>query len=153
MKHPIFFDDIYVRHPYKYKGIYTLDLSNFKNQILFKQKKNKKYFIHQTKFIVVNIKHCLQMKYINFPEKYKNIYKNYIEKTNQKEHSIDIFNNLIENFDINLLEQNKISLHPYRHKNKIIYIVTDGAHRCSLSLFNSQSFLNKSFYELDHRKI
>ena len=38
MNQPILFDDIYVRHPYKYKGTKSLDVKLFKNEILFKQK-------------------------------------------------------------------------------------------------------------------
>tara|TARA_Y100000389_G_scaffold119039_1_gene116214 strand:- start:253 stop:717 length:465 start_codon:yes stop_codon:yes gene_type:complete len=150
MKKEILFEDIYARHPYKYKGAKSLDLKLFPNEILFKQKKlRNSFFIYQTKFMVVNIKDTLHSKYLNFPEKYTEIYENYIEITNQKEHSISKYKYLIENFDIKLLENYKISLHPYEYEDKLIYIITDGVHRSSLCVFNSIKSLSRSNYEID----
>ena len=45
MNQPILFDDIYVRHPYKYKGTKSLDVKLFKNEILL-NKKIKKFFTY-----------------------------------------------------------------------------------------------------------
>ncbi len=150
MTQEIFFKDIYARHPYKYKGTKSLDTKLFQNEILFKQKKTKNsFFIYQTKFMVVNIKDSLQSKYLNYPEIYTEIYKNYIEITNQKEHSISKFQYLIENFDVKLLENYKISLHPYQYDNRLIYIITDGVHRSSLCVFNSVKSLSSNNYEIN----
>lgn len=103
--------------------------------------------------MVVNIKNSLHSKYLNFPEKYSEIYKNYIEITNQKEHSLSKFKYLIENFDVKLLENYKISLHPYNYDNKLIYIITDGVHRSSLCVFNSIRSLSTNNYEIDKNPI
>ena len=150
MTQEILFKDIYARHPYKYKGTKSLDTKLFQNEILFKQKNTKNsFFIYQTKFMVVNIKDSLHSKYLNFPGIYTEIYKNYIEITNQKEHSISKFKYLIENFDVKLLENYKISLHPYQYGNKLIYIITDGVHRSSLCVFNSIQSLSSNSYEID----
>ena len=154
MNEKILFEDIYARHPYKYKGAKSLDPKLFQNEILFKQKRSKNsFFIYQTKFMVVNIKNSLHSKYLNFPEKYSEIYKNYIEITNQKEHSLSKFKYLIENFDVKLLENYKISLHPYNYDNKLIYIITDGVHRSSLCVFNSIRSLSTNNYEIDKNPI
>ena len=154
MNQAILFDDIYVRHPYKYKGTKSLDVKLFKNEILFKQKKSRNsLLIYQTKFLVVNAKHSLQSKYLNFPNEYKENYKNYIEKTNQKEHSLSQFKSLIENFEIGLLERYKISLHPFIFDNKPIYIITDGVHRASLCIFDSINALNEKYYKIDNQNI
>ena len=58
-------------------------------------------------------------------------YKSYIEMTDQKEHSVDKFLNLKNNFDINKME--KICVEYLFDKNK--YFVTDGDHRLSILLF------------------
>lgn len=46
MNQEILFEDIYARHPYKYKGAKSLDTKLFKNEIIFKQKKNKELFFY-----------------------------------------------------------------------------------------------------------
>ena len=58
-------------------------------------------------------------------------YKEYINITNQREHSLDKFLNLKENFDINKLKKIKIE-HNYK-SNK--YIILDGVHRLCLLVF------------------
>jgi hypothetical protein len=58
-------------------------------------------------------------------------YKLYIEMTDQKEHSVDKFLNLKNNFDINKME--KICVEYFFDKNK--YFVTNGVHRLSILLF------------------
>ena len=58
-------------------------------------------------------------------------YKLYIEMTDQKEHSVDKFLNLKNNFDINKME--KICVEYLFDKGK--YFVTDGVHRLSILLF------------------
>jgi len=63
---------------------------------------------------------------------YKN-YEEYIKTTNQKEHSVDIFLNLKNNFDLNKME--KIKLEYNLKTNK--YFVTDGVHRLSILLYKN----------------
>ena len=66
----------------------------------------------------------------------KNDYKNYeefIKTTNQKEHSVNNFLKLKENFEIKKME--KIKLIHDKVLNK--YIVTDGVHRLSIILFKN----------------
>lgn len=61
------------------------------------------------------------------------IYDKLITDTNQVEHSVEIFKNLIKNFDINKMEPLKIF-----YNNKIgKYIVFDGVHRLSILLFKN----------------
>ena len=66
----------------------------------------------------------------------KNDYKNYeefIKTTNQKEHSVNNFLKLKENFDIKKMEKIKIIYNFGKNK----YFIEDGVHRFSLLLFNN----------------
>ena len=58
-------------------------------------------------------------------------YEEYINITDQKEHSVDTFINLKKNFDINKMEKIKIRYN-FKH-NK--FIIEDGVHRLSILLY------------------
>lgn len=73
-------------------------------------------------------------------------YVKLIETTNQKEHSLDSFLQLKNNFSVDaLLEQNnKIILEYQSILNK--YVVTDGVHRLSILLYNGITELNPDWF-------
>lgn len=146
--------DIFIRHPYIYKNRKSLDLDNFVNQIFFKQKSrvNTRIF-SDTKFIVVSVQNSLHYKYLLDREKYLRIYKEYIDITEQTEHSIDKFDELVNTFNLDVLKKNKIQLYPYAHKGKNIYIVIDGAHRLAIYTKNYEMNLENKFYELVNKGI
>tara|TARA_B100000900_G_scaffold409495_1_gene425528 strand:+ start:1313 stop:1540 length:228 start_codon:yes stop_codon:yes gene_type:complete len=61
------------------------------------------------------------------------MYNHYVTVTKQKEHSVENYKKLIENFDVNKL--NKIKVRFNSHINK--FIVCDGVHRLSILLFKN----------------
>lgn len=60
-------------------------------------------------------------------------YDEYIKTTEQQDHSVEIFKNLYENFDINKMKKIRV-IYNYQH-NK--YIIHDGLHRLSILLFKN----------------
>jgi hypothetical protein len=72
-----------------------------------------------------------------------NLYNKLITTTNQLEHSETIFKDLIKNFNINRLENEKIILQWLPEINK--YVVNDGCHRVSLLLYNNITEINKKY--------
>jgi hypothetical protein len=67
-----------------------------------------------------------------------NIYNNLIIFTNQKEHSVEIFKTLLNNFDITKINKIKVVF------NKTIkkYVIIDGLHRLSIMLFTNIISIN-----------
>ena len=146
-------NEIYVRHPYTFKGQRSLDLKLFKDEILFKQYTEKnKFFINQTKFIVLNIKNSLHMKYLKNPILYKDVYEEYIATTNQKEHSLKNFNHLKDSFSLELLNKNKILLEEFEYEGKIVYLINDGLHRASIYFYNFEEDLDSKYFEIIKNK-
>lgn len=142
-------EDIYIRHPYVYKGKKSLDLNLFRNKILFKQKTEKsKFFRYKTKFIIVDVENSLHYKYLENKEIYFKYYSKYILDTNQEhEHSIFKFDKLYNEFNLDKLLNNRIKLHPFYINRKQLYIVNDGAHRLSIYKKKYGNFINEIFIE------
>jgi len=110
-------DDIYVRQW-------------IKNDFLKKQFNKTKYNC----YIVGYHLSCHIEDSINFNALITNnfdIYKKYIEDTYQNEHSINIYKNLLENFDINKMKKIEIKYNSLRKK----YEVMDGVHRLCILIF------------------
>jgi len=59
------------------------------------------------------------------------LYFKLITDTNQREHSIDIYKNILENFDIAKMDRIQVRYEPKIKK----YIISDGVHRLSILLF------------------
>lgn len=73
-------------------------------------------------------------------------YVTLIETSKQHEHSLKSFLFLKENFDIDMLNENKIHVRWDDRYNK--YIVWDGVHRLALLLYNMQN-LNPNWFKLN----
>lgn len=80
-------------------------------------------------------------------------YINLIKTTNQKEHSLLGFLNLINNFDIKKLLVNKIKIEWNDKLNK--YITIDGCHRLSIIKYNKldvDGYLPIEYFEIKNKK-
>jgi hypothetical protein len=60
------------------------------------------------------------------------IYKELIETTQQKEHSEDVFKNLIEDFDFEKLKEEKNKITILWDKNLRKFLIEDGSHRMAI---------------------
>lgn len=100
-------------------------------------KANKTKTVYETFLMPNNIHKIFNIKdTIHYKSLVSNNYNDYIEYikyTNQKEHSLNIFLDLIKNFDINKI--NKIYIYYVFNTNK--YVIADGLHRLSIILFNN----------------
>ena len=107
----------------------------------FEKKETKK------QFIIVNIKDSIHFKYIHDKENNYSLYKKYIDLSDQKDHSIKNFDNLIRDFQYKELLSNPVKLKEVRFKVKKYYLIDDGLHRLSI-LFNQNKKLKKELYSL-----
>lgn len=92
---------------------------------------------NEKRFLITNFKnspHFKSLKTNNFEN-----YKNYIEISNQKDHSLEKFQLLIKNFDEKMLEKYKIGLKEIEFRNKKFYLVIDGLHRVSIYFFETKN--------------
>jgi hypothetical protein len=100
-------------------------------------KANKTKTVYETFLLSNNIHKIFNIKdTIHYKSLVSNNYNDYIEYikyTNQKEHSLNIFLDLIKNFDINKI--NKIYIYYVFNTNK--YVIADGLHRLSILLFKN----------------
>ena len=110
-------NDIYIKHY----------LINDELKLNFKNTKHPSYIIGvHTCFHIEDSINYKSLINDNF-----NIYNKLITDTKQREHNIDIYKNLLNNFDIT-----KMDLIQVEYESKIKkYIVTDGIHRLSILLF------------------
>lgn len=76
------------------------------------------------------------------------LYETYITKTDQKEHSVDIFKNLLNNFDLNKMKPIQVKYLKYGNEN--YYIVQDGVHRLSIMLFKQifVEFIPRKYFKI-----
>ena len=140
--------NIFVRHPYILNRKKTLDLSIFKNDIYSKKTENKIKFIRKTSFIIVNIDDSIHMKYLNKPKNFEKTYVDYISKTNQKEHTLETFKELKENFALEILKKNKILITKQEVNKEDIYIILDGCHRASIYYKFISDDLTDEYYQI-----
>ena len=130
-------DKIYARLLYQLDDIKVFPENFFeKKNILYEYRKNNP----NKTFVVVNI--------VNVEGSLQN-YSNYIKIADQKNHSIDKFNTLISQFNIDRLKDNPIKLKKIKYGMKNYYIINDGIHRLSI-LFNKKDKLLSSYYEIQN---
>lgn len=67
-------------------------------------------------------------------------YDIYISKTNQKEHSLENYTQLIQNFDIEKMPPILVHLEYINQYKQKAYIVNDGSHRIALLAFHNKPY-------------
>lgn len=93
-------------------------------------------------FTIKNSIHYKTLESGNF-----DLYNILITTTDQKEHSEDLFKELIENFSLDQLEKNKIVLSWSPVVNK--FLIEDGCHRITLYAYNQKTeTINQKFFKL-----
>ena len=139
-------DKIYARLLYQLDDIKVFPKNFFeKKNILYEYRKNNP----NKTFVVVNIVNTVHYKYVNNVEGSLQNYSSYIKIADQKNHSIDKFNTLISQFNIDRLKDNPIKLKKIKYGMKNYYIINDGIHRLSI-LFNKKDKLLSSYYEIQN---
>lgn len=73
-------------------------------------------------------------------------YQILIEKTKQKEHSVNSFKHLIDNFHISILEKNPV-IFKYNKKLKK-FDVQDGVHRLAIIKYKAQKKIESKYFTL-----
>ncbi len=145
----MFSSDISIRKIYC-RLLFKLEEKNLFPDGYFKKENILYYFEKkETKkqFIIVNIKDSIHFKYIHDKENNYSLYKKYIDLSDQKDHSIKNFDNLIRDFQYKELLSNPVKLKEVRFKVKKYYLIDDGLHRLSI-LFNQNKKLKKELYSL-----
>ena len=99
------------------------------------------------KFILTKVVDTVHFKYLLDKDNNYEIYSNYVKLTNQSDHSIEKFENLIRNFSLEKLVNEKIKLEKIKHNNIKYYKVYDGCHRLSILKFNDVK-LNNDYFEI-----
>jgi len=102
---------------------------------------------NEKRFLITNFKNSPHFKSLETDNFEK--YKNYINLSNQKDHSLEQFQLLIKNFDEKMLEKYKIELKEIEYRNKKFYLVIDGLHRASIYFFETKkNFLPKKYLKI-----
>jgi len=122
------------------KKIYSRILLKIEDKDVFPphffNKKNILYSFDKTEpfknFAIVNIKESIHFKYLINKESHIKNYMNYISSAQQSNHSVESFNFLIDNFDLNELKKNKVVLKKIKYKKRTYYEIIDGCHRLSI---------------------
>lgn len=130
------FIDIYCLH---YLLPYNKLLHDEEFKVFFKNLKYKYYFLNN--HICIHILDSIHYKLLQNKVSI-NMYNKYTSITGQKEHNYDIYQKLINKFDIEKMEKIKV----YKKKlgeNEIKNIISDGCHRLSILLFNNYSNIEK----------
>lgn len=121
--------NIFARQIYIYKNQKVIDIDIYKTESYFMKKSD---WDENTVFLYTNVLNTIQNFYLINPDKYQTLYQSYMIKTEQKEHTIKNFSNLINNFDLNLLEKNKIQISHMKNKIFRNYVIVDGLHRLAI---------------------
>ena len=124
-------NNIYCKH-YLLPQKYLLKDPEFHN--FFINIKNPYYY--QNDHIYINIKDSIHYKVLTKEISFE-LYNKYITITTQPEHSINIYKNLINNFNIEKMEQIKL------YKENEYNIVSDGCHRLAILIFNNYENIEK----------
>ena len=119
------FDDIYCLH-YLLPENKLLKIDSIKQY--YEQIKGKS-IITSTNHLLIKIEDSIHYQVISGKLSFY-VYDTYIRQTNQKEHSIETFKSLINNFDISKIDN--ILLHNVFHDNKKYKVIKDGLHRSSI---------------------
>lgn len=142
------FDNLIARQIYVFRDKQVLDLEIYKKG---------KYYIKKSDwdpnilFLYTSINNSIQNFYYQNPKNFRSIYKKYVHETEQKEHSITNFDKLINEFDLKLLEKNKIKISHLENKyfNKK-YVIVDGTHRLVIFMNKiNKDFINKKFLTIN----
>lgn len=115
---------------------------NLKSELIDEYIKKKVNFIYP--HYLLNI--CDTIHYDTIANNDFELYQDFIKITNQKEHSVEIFKNLIETFDINKCGKIKLEYNSNLQK----YIVVDGTHRLCILLYKN---IIKNDISLEHLDI
>lgn len=138
------FKNLITRQVFMFKNKQVIDLEIFKKGKYYLKKSN---WDSSITFLYTSIDNSIHNFYYQNPKKFRSSYKQYISKTEQKEHSLDAFDKLINEFDLNLLEQHKITISHL--ENKIInkkYVIIDGNHRLVIFMNRiNNRFISKKY--------
>lgn len=123
------------------KGIhclhYLLPGNKLLNEPVFRDFFNNlkyKYFYLSTNHICIHILDSIHYKVLT-GEIDMSLYDKYIKLTEQKEHSVENYNKLISNFNIDKLKP--IKVYKKNVENNMLTIISDGCHRLSILYFNN----------------
>ena len=136
-----YFNNLYCRHTYKFNNLIPIEKEIFEKEIfeIQQHESNKEIF-----YLILKVSDSIQSKFINEEVKYSSIYETYIEKSNQKEHSLKNFKSLIKNYELNELKKNKVKIKKFKNQNN--FLVVDGLHRLSIYYHKINSEYVKSKY-------
>lgn len=98
-----------------------------------------KYYILSSNHLCVHILDSIHYNTLTGKVNFS-LYGKYVTVTQQHEHSIDQFKNLIKDFDINKMKN--IEIYKEKLENDDKFIISDGCHRLSILLFNNYSNIN-----------
>ena len=99
-----------------------------------------KYYILPSNHLCIHILDSIHFKVLTGDVSY-DLYNKYITLTNQKEHSVNIYKNLINNFNINKI--NNIMVYKKNINNDIKTIIQDGCHRLAILIIKKYPNINK----------
>tara|TARA_B100000902_G_C27318253_1_gene922648 strand:- start:4134 stop:4583 length:450 start_codon:yes stop_codon:yes gene_type:complete len=111
--------------------------------ILYIQKKEDS----SKEFGIVKLKKGIHYKYITEKSKNYNIYNDYLNISSQIDHSSEDYDDLIKNFSLKLLEENKVLLKKVQYRKRYHYEIIDGCHRLSI-YFSQYEKLNPKYFML-----
>ena len=137
------FKNLLIRQIYIFREKQVLDLEIFKKD---KYILKKSEWDPGTVFLYTSVHNSIQNFYYQDSKNFTSIYTKYILETEQEEHSVANFQRLINEFDLKLLEKNKIIISHL--KNKFInkkYVIVDGTHRLVIFInkFKKESISKK----------
>ena len=137
--------NLITRQIYTFKDKQVLDLELFKKDKYYLKKSD---WDPTTVFLYTSVDNSIQNFYYQDPKYFKSMYERYMLETEQKEHSITNYDRLIDEFDLEILEKNKIIISHLENKflNKK-YVVVDGIHRLVIlkNKFNIENINIKYF--------
>ena len=137
--------NLITRQIYTFKDKQVLDLELFKKDKYYLKKSD---WDPTTVFLYTSVDNSIQNSYYQDPKYFKSMYERYMFETEQKEHSITNYDRLIDEFDLEILEKNKIIISHLENKflNKK-YVVVDGIHRLVIlkNKFNIENINIKYF--------
>ena len=98
-------------------------------------------------FGIVKIEDTVHFKYVINKNKNIDIYKKYLKLASQNEHDENKFDELIQNFDLDCVNRNKVILKKINFRKRNYYEVLDGCHRLSV-FFNQYEYINSNYFQL-----
>lgn len=126
--------DVYCLHHFNDKLLNDTEFKNYIKNIKYK------YFVLKTNHICVHVLDSIHYNVLSGNVTFS-LYDKYVRFTNQHEHSVMIFKNLIQNFDINKMKNILVYKKIIENDEKVI--ISDGCHRISILLFNKYPNIHK----------